>query len=68
MFEFFERWQGIIIVLGGIYGLLRAYRILPRNPKNPEKVELWHCKFGKLIKILSPIVIVFGILLLLGVL
>lgn len=68
MFEFFDRWQGIIVVLGGIYAFLIAYRILPRNLKNSEKVELWHRKFGKMMKILSPIIIIFGILLLFDIL
>jgi hypothetical protein len=68
MDEFFDRLCGIISVLGGICGLLLTYRILPRNPKDPERMELWHRKFGKMMKILSPIIIIFGILLLLGVL
>ena len=68
MFEFFDKWQGLIPLLGGIYGLLLAYRVLPRHPKDPEKLELWHRKFGKMMKILSPILIIFGLLLLLGVL
>ena len=59
---------GIVAIFGGVYGLLIAYRIIPVNPKEPERVELWHRKFGKLMKILSPVIIVFGILMLLGVL
>ncbi|MFA5795260.1 MAG: hypothetical protein WC980_09405 [Candidatus Brocadiia bacterium] len=55
-------WAGLIPFLGGIYGLLLAYRVIPRKPKDPEKMELWHKKFGKLMKILSPILIIMGIL------
>ncbi len=54
-------WDGLIAVFGGIYGLLMAHRILPRNPKDPEKLELWHEKFGGMMKILSPLVIAFGL-------
>lgn len=68
MYVSFDKLSGIIFVLFGIYSLLLAYHILPRNPKDPERAELWHRKYGKIMKILSPIIIVFGILLLLGVL
>lgn len=54
--------SGLIPILGGIYGLLMAHRIVPRNPKHPEKLELWHRKFGRLMKIICPIVIGFGFL------
>jgi hypothetical protein len=59
---------GLIPILGGIYGLLLAYRVLPRHPKDPEKMELWHRKFGKLMKVLSPFLIGFGLLQLVGIL
>lgn len=36
--------------------------------KDPERAELVHRKFGKMMKIVSPITILFGILLLLGLL
>jgi multisubunit Na+/H+ antiporter MnhB subunit len=62
----FDRLSGIIVILFGIYGLLLAYRILPRNPKDPERAELWYRKFGGVMKILTPIMILFGIALLFG--
>lgn len=68
MLELYDKWNGLIPILGGIYGLLLAYRVVPWNPKHPEKLELWHRKFGKMMKILSPLLIIFGILELLGVL
>ena len=68
MSELFDKLSGIIIFPFGIYVLLVAYHVLPRNPKDPERAELWHHKYGKAMKILSPIIIAFGILLLLGVL
>jgi hypothetical protein len=67
MHELYDKWNGLIPILAGIYGLLLAYRVVPRKPKDPEKMELWHRKFGKMIKILSPLLIIFGILELLGV-
>jgi hypothetical protein len=60
--------DGLISIFGGTYGLLLAYRVIPRKPRNPEKMELWHRKFGTVIKILSPFLIGFGLLKFFGVL
>ena len=60
--------QGLIPLLGGIYGYLLANGTLPHKPKDPEKMALWRRKFGPMMKILGPILVVFGILELLGVL
>jgi hypothetical protein len=60
--------EGLIPIFAGIYGLLLAYRVVPRKPKDPERMELWHRKFGKMMKILSPFLIVFGLLLLFRIL
>jgi len=67
MLELYDRWQGIIPFAGGIYGLLLAYRVVPRQPKDPERMELWHRKFGKMMKLLCPLLIVYGLLMLLGI-
>jgi hypothetical protein len=60
--------EGLIPIFGGIYGLFLAYRVVPRKPRNPEKMESWHRKFGTLVKILSPFLIGFGLLEFFGVL
>lgn len=60
--------QGLIPLLGGIYGYLLANGTLPRKPKDPEKMALWRRKFGPMMKIITPVLVVFGILQLLGVL
>ena len=39
--------EGLIPIFGGVYGLLMAKGILPRKPKDPEKMELWRRKFGR---------------------
>ena len=59
---------GLIPIFGGIYGLLIAYLVVPRKPKDPEKMELWLRKFGPMMKVLSPLLIGYGLLELLGVL
>lgn len=58
--------DALIPILGGIYGLLMARGILPRNPKDPEKMDLWRKKFGGMMTVLCPLIILFGIAKLLG--
>jgi len=67
MNRLFDIFIGIITLLCGIYGLLVSYRILPWDPKDPERTELMDRKLGKIMRILSPIVILSGILLIIGV-
>ena len=56
------KFDGLIPIFGGIYGLLIAYRVVPSKPKDPEKMELWHRKFGTMMKLLCPFLIGFGLL------
>ena len=65
MFEFYDRWIGLIPLLGGIYGLLLALGYLPRKPKDPEALERWRKRFGPLMKVLFPILIIGGLVSLL---
>jgi len=60
MIEFYDRWSGFIPVVGGIYALLMVYRKIRVKEEHREKFELWHRKFGLLLKILSPIIIIYG--------
>ena len=59
--------SGLIAVAGGIYGLLAAFGIV-RVSKSPPANEVWLRKFGSMMKIVSPLVILFGLAELLGVL
>lgn len=59
--------EGLIPFAGGIYVMLLAKGTLPRNPSDPEKMELWRRKFGGLSMVLGPFLIFFGILHFLGV-
>ena len=53
------RWGGLISIIIGIYCGLIAYRIIPTSvySKNKEKAELWLKKFGKIIKVISILLI-----------
>ena len=57
---------GLLPIGCGVFGMLMAKGVLPRKPADPEKMALWRRKFGKLVLIVGPIVILFGILQLLG--
>ena len=60
-------FSGLIAVAGGIYGLLAAFSIV-RVSKNQPANDEWLRKFGSVLKILSPVVILFGVAELFGVL
>jgi hypothetical protein len=62
------RWDlsGLIPIALGIYALLAVFRVIPLS-KNPEANELWLRKFGRMMKILGPIILIGGFLQLFGV-
>jgi len=60
--------EGLIPLLGGIYFYLLANGTLPRKPRDPERMAQWRRKFGRMARIIAPVLILFGILLLLGLL
>lgn len=60
--------EGLIPLLGGVfYAMLLGAGVLPRKPKNPERMALWRKKFGGVMLLLGPALIVFGVLQLVGV-
>jgi hypothetical protein len=52
--------SGLIPVAGGIYVLLAVFRVV-RLSSNTEANELWLRKFGPMMKILCPTLILFGL-------
>jgi hypothetical protein len=56
------RLEGLIPLAGGVYAYLLYFGII-RMKAN----EAWKHRFGTLIKIAAPICIVFGLLVLLGI-
>ena len=63
------RWDfsGLIPIALGTYVLLAVFRVI-RLSKNQEANELWLRKFGRMMKILGPIIVLGGLLQLFGVL
>jgi hypothetical protein len=61
-FQLFDKWNGLVPLIGGVYALLLAYRIVPLKPGNPTYSAEWVKKFGPAVKILGGMAIVGGIL------
>lgn len=61
LFMLYERWNGLIMVVCGIYACLLAYGYLPRKPKDPERLHEWRRKFGPLMKVLAPCLALGGL-------
>jgi hypothetical protein len=53
-------WSSLILIAVGTYGLLGAFRVVQLS-KNPEANEEWLRKFGPIMKIICPLVILFGL-------
>jgi hypothetical protein len=64
----FGSLRGVVAIVCGIYGLLLAQGFLPRNPKDPERMRVWRRKFGGVMSVLCPIIVLYGIAQVFGVL
>ncbi len=53
-------WTCLILIAVGFYGLLGAFRVV-RLSKNPEANDLWLREFCPLMKVLCPLVMLFGL-------
>lgn len=60
LFDLYDQWNGLLIIVCGTYATLLAYGYLPKKPKDPVKHELWLKKFGPMMRILAPLIIVTG--------
>ena len=61
VFIAYDRWNGLIPLVLGIYISLMAYGYLPRKPKDPEKLMEWRKKFGGMVQVLGPLVAISGV-------
>ncbi|MGD0573073.1 MAG: hypothetical protein ABSB11_08650 [Sedimentisphaerales bacterium] len=51
----------IAIIGGGLLSLIAYKKVQLEKFISPDEAENWHRKFGKIAKILGPIVVVIGI-------
>jgi hypothetical protein len=50
---FYDKWNGLIPILGGIYALLLAGKVVPIKFGDPEFSEKWHKRYGWLLRIIG---------------
>ena len=55
----YESLDGIILIAGGIYGYLAATGKIQISKSEAKSAE-WRDKYGKLVKIVCPLLILFG--------
>lgn len=53
--------DGAIPILGGIWGTLAGYRFIGKQPGESPKHDDWHRRFGPMMRIVGPLLIVFGL-------
>ena len=58
-------FTALIPIAGGAYALLAAFRVVHVS-KDAQANEQWVQKYGPMIKIISPLLIVFGLAQLFG--
>jgi len=46
---------------GGVYATLLGFRVVGAKPGQSLKSDEWHARFGKLLKVLGPLLILFGL-------
>ncbi len=61
-------FEGLIPIVGGMIMILFANGTFPKNPKDPEKMKKRRKKYRPVVKILGPLVVLFGVLQLIGIL
>lgn len=53
--------EGILLFLVGIYCTLIGFRVISASKKQGPEYDAWHKKWGLLLKIAGPIMIMAGI-------
>ena len=51
----------IAIIGGGLLSLIAYKKVQLDKFISPDEAEAWHRKFGKIAKILGPVVVAFGV-------
>ncbi len=59
--ELYVKWNGLVLMLAGIYAVLLGGKILPIKFGHPEYSEKWHKKYGGVMKYGGLMAILAGI-------
>lgn len=60
LFLAYDRWGGLVPLLGGIYASLLGFGYLPRKPKDPETWAEWYQRHGRTLRFAGPCMILGG--------
>ncbi len=61
----FEKICALIAIVGGGFGSLIAWNYFSLEKwVSPDEMQQWHDKYGKIVKILGPVAVVVGLILL----
>ncbi|HXA79944.1 MAG TPA: hypothetical protein VNV14_01640 [Opitutaceae bacterium] len=58
--DLYQKWNGLVPILAGIYAILLGGGILPIKFGNPEYSEKWQKKYGGIVKYLGLMAILAG--------
>jgi hypothetical protein len=58
-----ELVNGAIPFFGGLYATLLGYRLVGKPRGVDFKYDQWHERFGSMLRILGPVLILFGLFL-----
>jgi hypothetical protein len=58
--DLYQKWNGLVPILAGIYAVLLGGGILPIKFGNPEYSEKWRKKYGGIMKYLGLMAILAG--------
>jgi hypothetical protein len=58
-----ELFNAAIPFFGGIYATLLGFRVVGKKPGASPKYDEWHSRFGSLLKLLGPLLVLFGLFL-----
>jgi hypothetical protein len=59
--ELYVKWNGLVLILAGIYAILLGSGILPIKFGHPEHSEKWHKRYGGILKYGGLMMILAGI-------
>lgn len=63
---FTGRAGGVIPLIGGLIGCLIFYRVIQVKTKDADRLEAHHRRYGTMMKVISPLLVVYGLVWILG--
>ncbi|MEW4566737.1 hypothetical protein AB1L88_02605 [Tautonia sp. JC769] len=55
--------EAAIPIVAGVYLTLVSYRVVGKEPGTDFRWDVWHQQYGAIVKVLGPLMVLFGIFL-----